>query len=425
MAGRGLFDPVRGPTPASHLHHQKRTIFSITEITSKIRKKIEEGFGAVWVEGEVTNLSRPSSGHLYFTLKDERAQLTSVIWRGVANRIGAGAFKEGDDILAFGKLSVYEPRGAYQLVIDRVELKGLGALQQKFEELKNRLQSEGLFDRAHKRPLPFLPNTIGIVSSPNGAAIHDMLSTIWARRPSAQVVLYPVSVQGANAGGEIARAIRELNNWGGADVLIVGRGGGSLEDLMAFNDEAVARAIFNSKAPVISAVGHEVDTSISDMVADARALTPTHAGDLVVPDEAELAYELEDFEERLYRGCRNRISQEREHLNLTSRSYGLHIPQELIARERQRMDELLLRAHEGAERTLMRAREALASYAGALTGLSPLSVLERGYSVTTLAEDGQNVLDIKDLKMGAKLKTRTKGRVITSSVEAVEGTTDI
>ncbi|MHC4202359.1 MAG: exodeoxyribonuclease VII large subunit, partial [Planctomycetota bacterium] len=317
---RGLFDPVRGPVPRAHEGHEKRKVYTVQQITARVRQAIEEKLGPVWVEGEVSNVSRPVSGHCYFTLKDERAQLQAVIWKGVAAKLRLNV-KDGDELRVFGRLTVYEPRGVYQIVVERAEVEGRGALQRAFEELKKKLQEEGLFDAARKRPIPFLPRAIGIVTSPTGAAIHDMLRTIWSRFPRSHVVLRPVRVQGRSAADEIASAVAEFNEWGGGgvDVLIVGRGGGSLEDLWAFNEEAVARAIALSRIPVISAVGHEVDVSIADLVADARALTPTDAGDRVVPQLAELEGELADAATRLGRAARRRLDSEREHVELLSR----------------------------------------------------------------------------------------------------------
>ncbi len=413
---RGLFDPVSGPVPRAHEAHEKREVYTVQQITARVRQAIEEKLGAVWVEGEVSNVSRPVSGHCYFTLKDERAQLQAVIWKGVASKLRLDV-KDGDELLVFGRLTVYEPRGVYQIVVERAELKGLGALQRAFEELKERLAKEGLFDAARKRPIPFLPRAIGIVTSPTGAAIHDMLRTIWSRFPRSHVVLRPVRVQGRSAADEIASAVAELNDWGQVDVLIVGRGGGSLEDLWAFNEEAVARAIALSRIPVISAVGHEVDVSIADLVADVRALTPTDAGDRVVPHLADLEAELADATTRLGRASRRRIDAEREHVALLSRSYGLHAPVETIARERQRADESVSRLWAALGRRLSSAREVVAELAGKLQGLSPLAVLSRGYSVTTRA--GEILRDVETLVPGDRIMTRFARGEAESVVEDV------
>lgn len=421
---RGLFDPVRGPVPRAHEAHGKdgsdgRRVYTVREITRRVRSAIEQELGAVWVEGEVSNLSRPASGHSYFTLKDDAAQLQAVIWKGVAAKLRL-TIQDGDELLVFGKLTVYEPRGIYQIVVERAEFKGLGALKRAFEELKDRLAKEGLFDAARKKPIPFLPKAVGIVTSPSGAAIHDMLRTIWSRFPRARIVLRPARVQGRSAAEEIASAVREFNEWGGADVLIVGRGGGSLEDLWAFNEEPVARAIAESRIPVVSAVGHEIDVCIADLVADARALTPTDAGDRVVPAVADLEAELSEAVARLGRASRRRLASGRDHVELLSRSYGLHAPVEMIARERQRGDEFASRIWASLEGRLSAAREGVAELAGKLEGLSPLAALSRGYSVTTRA--GELVRDAGTLSPGARIMTRFARGAAESVVEKTTST---
>ena len=425
---RGLFDPVHGPAPefgrggkgrGKDGEPEARKILTVHQLTSRVRKVIEEGVGEVWVEGEVSNLARPASGHVYFTLKDDRAQLQAVIWKGVARRLGF-KIRDGDQLIVLGRLTVYEPRGQYQIVVERAELAGLGALQRAFEELKARLARRGLFDESRKKPIPFLPRVIGIITSPTGAAVHDMLRTIWSRCPRAGVVLRPVRVQGEGAAPEIAKAIDEMNSWGGADVLIVGRGGGSLEDLWAFNEESVARAIARSRVPVISAVGHEVDVSISDLVADVRALTPTDAGMKVVPRVDELVHELGTASTRLGLAARRRIASEREHVELLSRSYGLHAPAEALARERQRMDDLAIRFASSLDRRISDSRAHTAEFAGRLEGLSPLAVLARGYTVTTRAADrGAFLRDARALSPGDRLLTRFARGEAESTVDRV------
>jgi len=422
---RGLFDPVHGPAPdfgkggrggrggggnkgrgGKNDETEQRSILTVHQLTARVKKAIETDVGEVWVEGEVSNLARPASGHVYFTLKDDRAQLQAVIWKGVARRLGF-RIKDGDELIVLGRVTVYEPRGQYQIVVDRAELAGLGALQRAFEELKAKLAKRGLFDESRKRPIPLLPRVIGIVTSPTGAAIHDMLRTIWSRHPRARVVLRPVRVQGESAAPEIAKAIAEVNSWGGCDVLIVGRGGGSLEDLWAFNEEPVARAIARSRVPVISAVGHEVDVSISDLVADVRALTPTDAGMRVVPRIDELEQELGAASARLGLAARRRVASEREHVELLSRSYGLHAPTEALARERQRLDDLGMRFASSLDRRLSDARSRVAEFAGRLEGLSPLGVLARGYTVTSRAGDrGTFLRDASELAAGDRIVTR-------------------
>ncbi len=430
---RGLFDPVHGPAPefgkggkgrkgrgGKNADSEARKILTVHQLTSRVKKSIESGVGEVWVEGEVSNVAQPASGHVYFTLKDERAQLQAVIWKGVARRLGF-KIRDGDKLRVLGRVTVYEPRGQYQIVVDRAELTGSGALQRAFEELKKKLASQGLFKESRKRPIPYLPRVIGIITSPTGAAVHDMLRTIWSRRPRARVVLRPVRVQGDAAAPEIARAIAEMNSWGGCDVLIVGRGGGSLEDLWAFNEEEVARAIARSDVPIISAVGHEVDISISDLVADVRALTPTDAGMKVVPRIDELEHELSAASARLGLAARRRVASEREHVESLSRSYGLHAPAEALARERQRMDDLGMRFASSLDRRVSDARAHMTEFAGRLEGLSPLAVLARGYTGTSRARDrGAFLRDASDLSPGDRIITRFARGEAESVIDSIE-----
>jgi len=421
---RGFFDPSRSPVPRAHAEPGafRRKVYTVSELTALVKGAVEEKVGAVWVEGEVSNLSRPASGHVYFTLKDERAQLQAVLWRSVASRLGF-TLEDGDQVLVFGRLTVYEPRGQHQIVIERVELEGLGALQRALEELRARLAKEGLFDPARKRALPFLPRAIGIVTSPSGAAIHDMLEVIWERFPRARVVLRPVRVQGEFAAAEIAQAIREFDAWGGADVLIVGRGGGSAEDLSAFNDEEVVRAVAGSRTPVVSAVGHEVDVTLTDFAADVHALTPTEAAVRVVPRLRDLLEELDSSARRAASAVGSRLDAERERVRLLERSYGLHAPHEFVARERQRLDDFASRLPAALGRGLASARERLAELSGRLGGLSPLAVLARGYTITRRAREGSRPLrDASELSPGDRITTRFARGEADSLVEKVRRT---
>jgi len=258
-------------------------IYTVSELTREIKQVLETGFPCLWVEGEISNFKRHSSGHLYFTLKDENSQIRCAMWRYRANDL---IFRpeDGMKVLVQGNLQVYEPGGYYQIIVQQVQPAGVGELQLAFEQLKKKLYAEGLFDEAHKKPIPIFPERIGVITSPTGAAIRDIISVITRRFPIAQIILAPVRVQGPGAKEEIVQAIQDFNEFGEVDVLIVGRGGGSLEDLWAFNEEVVARAIFTSKIPIISAVGHEIDFSISDFVADRRAPTPSAAAEMAVPD---------------------------------------------------------------------------------------------------------------------------------------------
>ena len=261
---------------------ESQHVFTVSELTRGIRSILEQAFDTVWVEGEISNYVLAQSGHAYFSLKDETSQVRCVFFKGNRIRVKFDP-EDGDQVLLFGRVNVYEPRGEYQIVVEAMEPRGLGALQKAFEQLKAKLEKEGLFDEAHKQALPEFPWKIGIVTSPTGAAIRDLLNVLHRRNPRVSVVLAPAKVQGEGAAEEIAQAIRDLNTLEELDVLIVGRGGGSIEDLWAFNEEVVARAIHESKLPVVSAVGHEIDFTISDFVADLRAPTPSAAAELVVP----------------------------------------------------------------------------------------------------------------------------------------------
>lgn len=283
-----------------------KNVFTVTELTTSIKVLLESSFDAVWVEGEISNLRRPGSGHLYLTLKDENSQIRAVIFRQFSKMVPFD-IEDGMSVICRARLSVYQPRGEYQLIVDAIEPKGIGALQLAFEQLKARLEKEGLFDPSHKKPLPFIPRRIGVVTSPTGAAIRDILNVTKRRFSSVDILIAPVRVQGAEAPPEIIEALSDLNEIPDIEVIILARGGGSLEDLAPFNDEGVARAIFDSRIPVISAVGHEIDFTISDFVADLRAPTPSAAAELVVPMKRELIESLENLRARMI-GSNRRVN---------------------------------------------------------------------------------------------------------------------
>ncbi len=315
-------------------------IYSVSQLTRRIKNHLEGEFALVWVSGEISNLRLPQSGHCYFTLKDQTSQIRAVIFR---SSLQALRLKPADalKIICRGQITVYEPRGEYQLIVDYLEPLGLGALAQAFEELKNRLAAEGLFDLQHKKPIPFLPRRLGVVTSPTGAAIRDFLQVLNRRFPNVEVFVFPVRVQGQGAAQEIAAAIQELNNWPDLDVIILTRGGGSLEDLWAFNEEIVARAIFASQVPVISAVGHEIDVTIADFVADLRAPTPSAAAELVVRQQEELRLQLQRAAQALQRRFALQRQQSRERLRLLAAR--LRDPRRRLADLRLRLDEQLER----------------------------------------------------------------------------------
>ncbi|NQT19457.1 MAG: exodeoxyribonuclease VII large subunit [Planctomycetes bacterium] len=394
-----------------------RDVLSVTELTQQIKKDLETSFHGIWVAGEISNLSRPNSGHVYLTLKDEKTQLSGVIWRSAAARLRF-ELKDGLAVVVHGDITVYPPRGAYQIIVKRVMPRGMGALQLAFLQMKDKLEKEGLFAPEHKRPLPFIPRRIGIVTSPSGAAIRDILKQISRRFPGAQVLLYPALVQGKQAAEEIAGGIHALNEYGGLDVMIVGRGGGSIEDLWAFNEEVVARAIFSSQVPVISAVGHEVDVTISDLVADARALTPTAAGEMAVPDRAELTRHLDLLQEHLRQSLVNKVDVARARLQSLAQATVLRRPLEAVRTLQQGLDERFEDLRRTSGQWLAILRERMAAIAGRLESLSPLKVLARGYSIT-IRPDGTVVRKATQVSAGDTLKTRLSEGAFTSTVESI------
>ncbi len=339
-------------------------ILSVSALTGLIKGTLAEAFPAVWVKGEITGFRRPGSGHLYFSLKDESALLGCVMWKGRAARLPFEP-QDGLAVEAFGAVTVYEVQGRYQLVVDEMRPAGLGALLLALEQLKQRLAAEGLFDEARKRPLPRYPSRIGLVTSPSGAAVHDLVRVLRARWPAIGIVLAPVRVQGEGAAREIAEAIARLGRLGGVDLLIVGRGGGSLEDLWAFNEEPVVRAIAACRLPVISAVGHEVDVTLADLVADVRAATPSNAAELAVPDRAEVAHRVALGRDRLDRAARQGMDGRRQRVAALTERYGFRRQGEVVGHLQQRVDELLDRLHDALRDRLERARERVEGLAAA------------------------------------------------------------
>ncbi|MCP4400522.1 MAG: exodeoxyribonuclease VII large subunit, partial [bacterium] len=362
----------------------EQRIFSVAELTRAIKKELEGQFANVWVEGEISNLATPRSGHMYFTLKDENAQLRGVIFKYTGRRVKFLP-ENGMQVLLRGSLSVYEPRGEYQIVVNYAEPRGAGALQAAFEQLKARLEAEGLFDKSHKQPIPLLPKKIGIVTSATGAAIRDILQVINRRFANVHVLVAPVLVQGVEAPQAIARAIEMCNQLPDLDVLIVGRGGGSLEDLWAFNDEVVARTIFASKVPIISAVGHEIDFTIADFVADLRAPTPSAAAELVVQNKENLVHTLDVLATRLKNAQLNRMARLKERMQ----QYQLRLqdPRKRLHELQQRVDDLQHRLIVTWQTALEKKRSHCGTAIGKLESLSPLSLLARGYAICRHAED--------------------------------------
>jgi exodeoxyribonuclease VII large subunit len=355
-------------------------IYSVSELTAELKALLENTFTGVWVEGEISNFKHHTSGHMYFTLKDDRGQLRAVMFRG-SNRGLQFRPEDGLAVIVFGNVTIYEPRGEYQIYAEYMEPKGLGALQLAFEQLKTRLEAEGLFDPARKRPIPLLPRKIGLVTSPSGAAIRDILQIIHRRFANVQVLIFPVRVQGEGAAAEIVEGIESLNKRGDLDVLIVARGGGSIEDLWAFNEEVVARAIYASQTPVISAVGHETDFTIADFVADVRAPTPSAAAELVISRKAELSQRVDDLFSRLVNHMRYRAERSGERLRSLERHLRLLSPLERVKRQRERLRDGALALQSSMSHRLALWRGDLRTAAARLDSLSPLAILARGYSV--------------------------------------------
>lgn len=397
-----------------------RNIYSVSSLTHEIKTLLETSFPRLWVEGEISNFKAHSSGHLYFTLKDENAQIRCAMWRFKAGEL-LFRLEDGLKVVAEADLQVYEKSGSYQLIIQQMQPAGIGALQLAFDQLKKRLQAEGLFDEAHKKVLPEFPERIGVITSPTGAAVRDIISVIGRRFPAAQIILYPVRVQGEGAAEEISKAIQDFNEYREIDVLIVGRGGGSLEDLWAFNEEKVARAIYASKIPVISAVGHEVDFSISDFVADRRAATPSAAAEMVVPDRKELSGVLFYFQEKMIQNILQQINNYRNELQNLKRSYAFRRPEDLIFQKMQRLDEISRLLVSEINHMLTLQQQNLTSRLQQLRSLNPLEILRRGYSICY--KDGKVIKDIKQLQMLDMVQIKlAKGQFLSQVQMLGEGT---
>jgi len=394
-------------------------VYSVSELNREIRYLLESEYANLWLEGEISNFKLHSSGHMYLTLKDSNAQISAVFFSGLNRRLKF-KIKDGLQVLAMGKVSLYEPRGQYQLTIERMEPKGMGALQLAFLQLKEKLEKEGLFSPEHKKEIPPFPRTVGVVTSPTGAAIRDILNVVQRRFHGTKVLLNPVRVQGDTASAEIAQAIGEMNRFGGIDVLIVGRGGGSLEDLWAFNEEEVARAVFASKIPVISAVGHEMDWTICDLVSDLRAPTPSAAAELVVQNREEIEIRIQDFQTRMKHAANGILRNWKERLEGFEASYAFKQPLVLIQQYSQRLDELLRQLQNYLKSEITQKRKGFETSAARLHALSPLAILDRGYSLT-FRDSGVLLKDAGTVRSGQLIKTRLHRGTIHSKVTKIEG----
>lgn len=447
------------PQPPSSAN--SRDIYSVSRLTTEVRFMLERGFPLVWVQGEIGNLSQPASGHLYFTLKDAVAQVRCALFRNVRTRL---RFKpeEGTQVLARVRISLYEPRGDFQLIVEQMEPAGEGALRQALEALKQKLAAEGLFDLARKKPLPAFPERIGILSSPSGAAIHDVLTVLKRRFPAAGVVLYPIPVQGRDAAREIVEMLRLADRRRECDLFILTRGGGSLEDLMAFNDEGLARAIAALETPLVSAVGHEIDFTLADLVADRRAPTPSAAAELVTSDREELGIRVETLRQRLRHRMMHRLQAWEGRLAGVTKRLELSHPQRRIQQRQQRLDELsqrLMRSltlgmerrrgrldllasrlaarHPGIrlrqleerltklrprllhamDKLLASKRQALGATARQLNAISPLATLERGYAIAWKLPERQLLRDAAQTAPGDTLEIRLGRGLVRARVE--------
>ena len=376
-------------------------VLTVSQLNQRIQSTLDRVFDEVWVVGEISNFRVPPSGHYYFRLKDERSQIAGVMFRS-ANQVLPFRPEDGMEVIVRGRVGLYDVRGDLQLYAEGMEPRGLGSLQLALEQLKQRLAAEGLFAEERKRALPFFPRTVGLVTSLKGAAIHDLLTVLRSRCPGIHALVRPVRVQGTGAAPDIVQAIADLNEDGRAEVIIVGRGGGSLEDLWAFNDERVARAIAASRVPVVSAVGHEIDVTVSDLVADRRAPTPTAAAAMVVPERRELLARLEQLESSLRLAARRQIRRQSDRVTAAARR--LRDPRQVLKNMQQRVDELSERALRAASGRLRFAQQHLRGAAERLQALSPLAVLQRGYSITRRATDGTVVRDAAGVHAGDVLR---------------------
>ncbi|MEP3480549.1 MAG: exodeoxyribonuclease VII large subunit [Fuerstiella sp.] len=390
---------------------------SVTELVSAFKEVVETALPPACVQGEVSNCKQSAAGHYYLTLKDDRSEIGAVIWRGVADRLKFRP-KDGLKVLATGGLQVYVARGSCQFIISDLKPDGIGELELAFRQLKDKLEAEGLFSAARKRPLPKFPRRVALITSPTSAAVKDMIQVMVRRWPSVDIILLPVPVQGVGVAPRIAKAINFVKHLSDVDVVITGRGGGSLEDLWAFNEEVVARAIVECPVPVISAVGHEIDVSISDLVADRRALTPSEAGELAVPSISEIRGGLQASGQRLRRALRGRLKQYQLRLQAIESRRIFRRPETLVDQQRQRCDDLVARAERAIRLMVERKKQKLASLAGALDALSPLKVLSRGYSLTS--RDGRIVHSVGDLNDGEILETRFSDGTVKSRVEGAQ-----
>ena len=414
---------------------------TVSQLNRQARMLLEKGLARLWVEGEISNIAKPASGHIYFTLKDDTAQIRAAFFRQRQRGPTLG-LKNGDQVLAFGRVSLYEARGDYQLIVEQVEPAGEGALRRQFEVLKKMLTAEGLFDEDRKKRLPALPRRIGVITSPTGAAIRDILSVLGRRFPSIPVVIYPAAVQGDAAPAELAAALQTAIRRDECDVLVMGRGGGSLEDLWAFNDEKLARAIAASPIPIVSAVGHEVDFTIADFVADLRAPTPSGAAELIVPDRGDWLRSIDSIALRIARLGRRTVEDRGQTLDWLTRRLLQSSPQQTLLRQHERLHELRRRLATAMRQEFLRQQPLLAGVWQrlnaatraavaanrhrleiAIRGLhtvSPLATLDRGYAIVESVATGKVLMSAADVSPGSDIRARLAHGQLIATVQTIE-----
>ena len=394
-------------------------VYSVGAVTAYIKGRLEADLTLqnLWLEGEISNWKPAPSGHIYFTLKDSEASIRCILWRSTVQRLSYVPARDGEAILAHGHVSIYEPQGQYQFYVDELEPVGLGALHAQFEQLKSRLAEEGLFDPARKRPLPLFPRRIGLVTSPIGAALRDILNVLRRRYPLVEVILSPTQVQGDEAPPQIVNALQAVSRVEGMDVIILARGGGSLEDLWAFNDERVARAVAASPVPVVCGVGHETDFTIADFAADLRAPTPSAAAELATPDRGELARRVAHYRSRLASAIEEAVAGQRRQLAGEVRALRRLSPQAWIDGRRQRVDDLSRAAQATIAHRLSLARARLDGQGLRLSALNPAATLARGYAIVRRADDGRVVVSVGQVSSGDRLSVQVSDGQFDSTVQ--------
>jgi len=392
-------------------------ILSVSVLNREVRQLVEEHLGLVWVEGEISNLARPSSGHLYFSLKDEKAQVRSAMFRQANRRLGFSP-RDGVQVLVRARVSIYEPRGDYQLIVEHMEEAGEGALRRRFEALKAKLADEGLFDSERKRELPALPERIGVITSPTGAALRDVLISLRRRFPATQVLIYPTRVQGDRASAEIVGALERASSRAECDLLILTRGGGSLEDLWPFNEETVARAVDAASIPIIVGVGHETDFTIAEFVADLRAPTPSQAAELAVPEQRDYLERLLNVTEALERQLRHRVRNEQRKLDSLEHRLSRAHPGVTLRAKQQRIDEIEGRLRRALKQAISEVSTRVKLVERSLGALSPLATLDRGYSIVTRQSDGELVVRSDGVSEGEGIDIRLSEGGISAVIDS-------